>query len=170
MTAKRKPVKATIAHSASRTALLPAEARGRSYPRLAELLREPAFSSLLRGAVVGGAALTAVALSGCEPVECQPTRLGEITTHTGSALSSLLALSLRDAGRELGVGVGIVSHPMALAGAMVAVVPAPLPIAPVPPTEPEPSADADDEEPADDMVDDVAPLAPGGPSLPLPHS
>lgn len=157
MTTKRKQPKSPITRSSAPAALAPTAGRSAVYPRLAELLREPALASLLRGAMLGGAALSAVAMSGCQPVECAPTRLGEVTNHGGAAFSLVKQLEIRGAGRELGVGIGIAPHPtsFAMGGAMVAVQPATLP---TPPPVIDPAA-ADDDEPRTEPPAEPSPSA-----------
>ncbi len=133
MTTKRKQLKSPIVRSAAPVALAPASPRVTTYPRLADLLREPALASLLRCAMLGGAALSAVAMSGCESPVCEPTRIGELSAHTGQAASLLARLALTDSATEFGVGLGIVPHSsVSVAGDMVAVMPTPLPSAPAP--------------------------------------
>lgn len=132
MNTRRKPQKASLAHADVPKPLAPCDARGRTYPRLADVLREPALAGVLRSAVLGGAALSALALSGCEAPDCQPTRLGEVRTHTTQALSLLTDLEVKSSAVEVAVGLGLTPHPAAfmLGGAMPAVILAPPPSAP----------------------------------------
>jgi hypothetical protein len=140
MTTERTPADVPPPRAAEPKPLSACEARGRAYPRLAELLREPTLAGALRTAVLGGAVLSTIALSGCEPTECERTRLGEIKTHTSQALSLLGDFELKSGGTELAVGLGISPHPvpMMLGGVMMPMTPDPLPSEP-PPTEPPPS-------------------------------
>ncbi len=132
MTTRRKPQKAPLAHADAPKPLAPCDARSRSYPRLADLVREPALAGVLRSAVLGGAALSALALSGCEAPECQATRLDEVRTHTGQALSLLGELAVKRSAVEVTVGLGLTPHPavIMLGGAMPMVTLPPPPSAP----------------------------------------
>lgn len=132
MNTRRKPQKASFAHADVPKPLAPCDARSRAYPRLADLLREPALAGVWRSAVLGGAALSALALSGCEAPECQPTRLGEVRTHTSQALSLLGDLAVKRSAVEVAVGLGLTPHPamLMLGGAMPMVTLPPPPVAP----------------------------------------
>lgn len=100
-------------------------ARGRGYPTIASLLAGVGL------AVVG---------TGCEPPQCQPTRLDEVRVHGDTALTDVGGFQLKDAANELGVGFGIVPHPAIMAPGMMMPVSA-VPI-PSPPPAP-PSSDVD---------------------------
>lgn len=108
-----RPLHSTTAPRSTR-AVCASPTRGRGYPTIASLL-----------AGVG----LAVAASGCEPPQCQATRLDEVRVHGDTALTEVGSFQLKDAARELGVGLGVVTHPvsvsMPLAGAMPAVYPYP---------------------------------------------
>ena len=135
MNTRRKPPKASLAHADVPKPLAPCVARDRSYPRLADLLREPALAGVLRSAVLGGAALSALALSGCEPPSCQPTRLGEVTSHGGQAVTDLTEFELKAGVEQLELGFGLSPHPAStpymLGGAVAPTLPT-VPIAPPP--------------------------------------
>src|SRR6185295_8577169 len=80
----------------------------------------------------GTAAGLAAGAAGCQPPECAPTRLGEIEAHTPSAVDALGDFRLKDAADQIGIGIGVVPHPISYptAGAMMPVMPPPPPEGP----------------------------------------
>lgn len=92
----------------------------------------------MRARLLAGSVLlvgVAVAASGCEPPECQPTRTGEIRLHGGQAIDEVESMHFASAANQLSVGFGISPHPisMPLAGEMMAVTPEEDPVVPLVP-------------------------------------
>lgn len=76
------------------------------------------------------ALLSAGAIAGCQSPQCQSSRSGELATHGSQGARDLTHGELSGGLRELGVALGLVTHPsMAVAGAMPAVTHLPPPVA-----------------------------------------
>jgi hypothetical protein len=132
---KRKGARTTTALPSSREVLQARETLARpAYPRFAELRGQGTLLAQARALAekllcAGAAAGLTLAASGCEPPQCQATRVEEVRVHGDTALTEVGSFQLKDAARELGIGLGVVTHPLAvsmpMAGAMVAVYPYP---------------------------------------------
>lgn len=98
--------------------------------------RRPISAPVSRATLPTLAALVAgSSLTGCQSPVCSDSRSGELATHGGMTTRDLSHGELSGAAREIGIALGVVSHPMRSAGAAVPItsLPPPPPVVVPPP-------------------------------------
>ena len=142
--ARKKGTRAARSCRGAPRATKPTASRGAAgYPSAFVVLATPDLAALvgraLRAAGIGGAVALGAWTTGCaEPPQCAPDRMGELTAHAGPALEEALRLEPGAAAEQLGLGIGLTTHPRPspLAIPLGGVVAEPMPTRP-PPTEEE---------------------------------